>query len=236
MTAGGTREPLDPVRFLGNRSSGRMGVALADEALRARCRRHDAALQRAVAPGGRRGRGDADRRGSGARDAARAPLADVVLMAAAVADYRPARGGGDEAGARRRVVARARADGRTSSRAVGAARRPGQVLVGFAAETGDGLDRAREKRERKGVDLVVLNDVSRPDIGFEVGENEVALVGADGDEHLAEGREGDGRGGDPGPRRGADRIGAEWRSGLWSPIWAAACTAFACRCPGRSIT
>ena len=84
---------------------------------------------------------------------------------------------------------------------LGAAAPPGQVLVGFAAETGDGLARAREKRERKGVDLVVLNDVSRADIGFEVDENEVALVGADGVEHLPKAVEVDGRRGDPGPRR-----------------------------------
>ena len=64
--------------------------------------------------------------------------------------------------------------------AIGAARRPGQVLVGFAAETGDGLERARAKRERKGVDLIVLNDVSRADIGFEVDDNEVVLVAATG--------------------------------------------------------
>ena len=69
--------------------------------------------------------------------------------------------------------------------AIGAARRPGQVLVGFAAETGDGLERARAKRERKGVDLIVLNDVARADIGFEVDDNEVVLVGPDGEEHLA---------------------------------------------------
>ena len=67
---------------------------------------------------------------------------------------------------------------------LGQARRAGQVLVGFAAETGDDLARAREKRERKGVDLVVLNDVSRSDIGFEVDQNEVTLVSADGDERL----------------------------------------------------
>src|SRR4029079_2468325 len=69
--------------------------------------------------------------------------------------------------------------------AIGAARRPGQVLVGFAAETGDGLERARAKRERKGVDLMVLNDVARPDIGFEVDDNEVVLVGPDGAGQLA---------------------------------------------------
>ena len=106
-------------------------------------------------------------------------------MAAAVADYRPADAGDDEA---------RRATGDWSLElvptadilaAIGAARRPGQVLVGFAAETGDGLERARAKRERKGVDLIVLNDVARADIGFEVDDNEVALVGPDGVEHLA---------------------------------------------------
>ena len=66
--------------------------------------------------------------------------------------------------------------------AVGRDRRPGQVLVGFAAETGDGLARAREKRVRKAVDLIVLNDVARRDIGFDVAENEVTIVGADAEE------------------------------------------------------
>ena len=105
-------------------------------------------------------------------------------MAAAVADYRPAEVGGEK---------RPRAGDWSLElvpnadilAAIGAARRPGQVLVGFAAETGDGLERARAKRERKGVDLIVLNDVARADIGFEVDENEVALVGPDGAEHLA---------------------------------------------------
>ena len=75
------------------------------------------------------------------------------------------------------------------------------MLVGFAAETGDGLERARAKRERKGVDLIVLNDVARPDIGFEVDDNEVVLVGPDGAEHAREGAEGDRRRRHPRPRR-----------------------------------
>jgi phosphopantothenoylcysteine decarboxylase/phosphopantothenate--cysteine ligase len=108
----------------------------------------------------------------------------VLLMAAAVADYRPAAA----------AVGKRERQGDWSVElvpttdilaAIGAARRAGQVLVGFAAETGDGLERARAKRERKGVDLIVLNDVARADIGFEVDENEVVVVGRDGEEHLA---------------------------------------------------
>ena len=128
-------------------------------------------------------------------------------MAAAVADYRPRR--------RRRHEAARGGDWSLELvpttdilAAIGAARRPGQVLVGFAAETGDGLERARAKRERKGVDLIVLNDVARADIGFEVDENEVALVGPDGVEHLAEGLEGGDRGRHPRPDRNARDVEA----------------------------
>jgi phosphopantothenoylcysteine decarboxylase/phosphopantothenate--cysteine ligase len=184
VTAGGTREPLDPVRFLGNRSSGRMGVALADVARLRGAEVTTLLCNAAVRPAG----GMVVETPTAAdleREAlARAADADVVLMAAAVADYRPA-----EPGAAKRAR-----EGDWSLdlvptpdilAAIGAARRPGQVLVGFAAETGDGLERARAKRERKGVDLIVLNDVGRADIGFEVAENEVVLVGPNGAEHLA---------------------------------------------------
>jgi phosphopantothenoylcysteine decarboxylase / phosphopantothenate---cysteine ligase len=184
VTAGGTREPLDPVRFLGNRSSGRMGVALADAALLRGAEVTTLLCNAAVSPAGGTvvetpTAADLER-----ESLARAADADVVLMTAAVADYRPA----------------AAADGKRARQgdwslelvptadilaAIGARRRPGQVLVGFAAEMGDGLERARAKRERKGVDLIVLNDVARADIGFEVDDNEVVVVGRDGEEHLA---------------------------------------------------
>jgi phosphopantothenoylcysteine decarboxylase/phosphopantothenate--cysteine ligase len=183
VTAGGTREPLDPVRFLGNRSSGRMGVALADEARRRGADVTTLLCNAAVRPAG----GTVVETPTAAdleREArARAAGADVVLMAAAVADYRPREAA---AGKRPRSGAWTLELEPTADilAAIGAARRPGQVLVGFAAETGDGLRRAGEKRERKGVDLIVLNDVSRADIGFEVADNEVAVVGADGVEHL----------------------------------------------------
>jgi phosphopantothenoylcysteine decarboxylase/phosphopantothenate--cysteine ligase len=184
VTAGGTREPLDPVRFLGNRSSGRMGVALADAALLRGAEVTTLLCNASVAPAG----GTVVATPTAAdleREAlARAARCDVVLMAAAVADYRPAEVGGAK---------RPRAGDWSLElvpnadilAAIAAARRPGQVLVGFAAETGDGLERARAKRERKGVDLIVLNDVARADIGFEVDDNEVVLVGPDGAEHLA---------------------------------------------------
>ena len=109
---------------------------------------------------------------------ARAPSADIVLMVAAVADFRP-----------RDVLAgkRARGDGLVLEleptgdilAQLGAARRPGQVLVGFAAEPAADLERARAKRARQQVDLIVLNDISRADVGFDVEHNEVAIVGAD---------------------------------------------------------
>jgi phosphopantothenoylcysteine decarboxylase/phosphopantothenate--cysteine ligase len=181
VTAGGTREPLDPVRFIGNRSSGRMGVALADEALARGADVTTLLCNAAVRPRG--GEVVETPTAAALADAVaqRAPAADVVLMAAAVADYTPRSAAAEK---------RPRADAFTLElvptadilAAVGRDRRPGQVLVGFAAETGDGLARAREKRARKGVDLIVLNDVARPDIGFDVAENEVVIVGADVEE------------------------------------------------------
>jgi phosphopantothenoylcysteine decarboxylase/phosphopantothenate--cysteine ligase len=184
VTAGGTREPLDPVRFLGNRSSGRMGVALADAALLRGADVTTLLCNTAVRPSG----GTIVETPTAA-DLERAALAhaaeaDVVLMVAAVADYRPAQAG-DTKRARQGDWSLELVPTTDILAAIGAARRPGQVLVGFAAETGDGLDRARAKLVSKGVDLIVLNDVARADIGFEVDHNEVALVGAAGVEHLA---------------------------------------------------
>jgi phosphopantothenoylcysteine decarboxylase/phosphopantothenate--cysteine ligase len=184
VTAGGTREPLDPVRFLGNRSSGRMGVALADEALVRGAEVTTLLCNAVVRPRGglvieTPTTADLER-----ETLARAADADVVLMAAAVADYRPA---SVEPEKRGRDAAWTLSLVPTADilATVGAHRRPGQVLVGFAAETDDGLERARRKRERKGVDLIVCNDVSRSDIGFEVDANEVTIVAADGEQLVA---------------------------------------------------
>ena len=127
-----------------------------------------------------RRRGDAPPSSRPPRRAAFA-AADVLLMAAAVADFRPAAPADDKIkkDGPRRPVARARADRRTCSPRCRRERRDGQVLVGFAAEHGDGAVATRAaKLERKGLDAVVVNDISRPDIGFDSAENEVTIVTA----------------------------------------------------------
>jgi phosphopantothenoylcysteine decarboxylase/phosphopantothenate--cysteine ligase len=177
VSAGGTREPLDSVRFLGNRSSGRMGVALAEEARRRGAEVTLLAANLAVPPP--RGVEVVETPTAAAMlaEALARRNADVVLMAAAVADYRPAE---SAAGKRPKdeqawqVTLEPTAD---VLRTLGEQRTNGQVLIGFAADGGDrGLARAREKLMQKHVDLVVYNDVSRNDIGFDAGENEVVLV------------------------------------------------------------
>jgi phosphopantothenoylcysteine decarboxylase/phosphopantothenate--cysteine ligase len=185
VTAGGTREPLDAVRFLGNRSSGRMGSAVAAEARR---RGADVTLVASnlsvPVPVGV----DVVQAPT-AEDVARETLArgdaDVVVMAAAVADYRPA--DADE-GKRPKddrpwtVTLEPTTD---VLRELGARRTNGQLLVGFAADHGEpGLERAREKLGNKRVDLIVFNDVSREDIGFDATDNEVVLVSASGDRRI----------------------------------------------------
>jgi phosphopantothenoylcysteine decarboxylase/phosphopantothenate--cysteine ligase len=188
VTAGPTYEDIDPVRYVGNRSSGRMGFALAAEA-----RRRGAEVTLIAGPTTLSPppvdatiavRSAADMHEAVMRVASNA---DVVIMAAAVADYAPA------APAAQKVT---KTDGpltltlqRTkdilsdlgSMRAGLGGDRP--VLVGFAAETQDLLARAREKRVRKKVDLIVANDVSKPDQGFDADTNAVTIVG-EGDEQV----------------------------------------------------
>jgi phosphopantothenoylcysteine decarboxylase/phosphopantothenate--cysteine ligase len=185
VSAGGTREPLDAVRFFGNRSSGRMGVALAETT---RKRGADVTLLAANLtvrpPAGveivETPTADAMLEAALARSDA-----DLVLMAAAVADYRPA----DQVADKRPKDARTwRLELQPTAdvlQSLGERRTDRQVLVGFAAETGpDGLARAREKLDRKRVDLVVYNDVARTDIGFDSDDNEVVLVTAAGERRL----------------------------------------------------
>jgi phosphopantothenoylcysteine decarboxylase / phosphopantothenate---cysteine ligase len=185
VSAGGTREPLDAVRFLGNRSSGRMGVALAEEA---RLRGAEVTLVAAnltVAAPGRVELVPAPTAEQLEREVLARADADVVIMAAAVADYRPA-----EASAEKRPK-----DDRSWTvtleptndvlEELGAKRRPGQLLVGFAADHGEnGLNRAREKLAAKKSDVIVFNDVSRDDIGFDARENEVVVVTAAGERRI----------------------------------------------------
>ena len=185
VSAGGTREPLDAVRFLGNRSSGRMGVALAEEA---RLRGADVTLVAAnltVAAPGKVELVAAPTAEQLEREVLARADADVVIMAAAVADYRPT-----EASAEKRPK-----DDRSWTvtlepttdvlEELGARRRPGQLLVGFAADGGEhGLTRAREKLAAKKSDVIVFNDVSRDDIGFDARENEVVVVTAGGERRI----------------------------------------------------
>jgi phosphopantothenoylcysteine decarboxylase/phosphopantothenate--cysteine ligase len=185
VTAGGTREPFDAVRFLGNRSSGRMGVSLASEARRRGAEVTLVASNLSVpAPVGV----DVVEAPT-AEDVARETLArgdaDVVVMAAAVADYRPAEpaeGKRPKDGGPWTVALEPTTD---VLRELGGSRRDGQLLVGFAADHGEpGLERAREKLANKRADLIVYNDVSRDDIGFDAAENEVVLVSNDGERRI----------------------------------------------------
>ena len=184
VTAGGTREPIDSVRFLGNRSSGRMGFALAREAARRGAQVTLIAANAAVDPP------------PGARvipvqtaaelaEACRNELAgcDVVLMSAAVADFRPSgpvnRKLKKDAGIPRLELERTE----DVLSAIAEVRRADQVIVGFAAEHGDdAVELGRGKLERKRLDAIVVNDISRAGIGFEADENEVTILTADGAE------------------------------------------------------
>jgi len=184
VTAGGTREPLDSVRFVGNRSSGRMGVALAAEAARRGARVTLLAANLSVpAPAGVEVV-ETPTAADLAREAKARADVDVVVMAAAVADYapEPAAGkrpkGGEDWELRLRPtedVLRSLGEGKN-----------GTLLVGFGAEEGEeGLERKRRMLDEKQLDLVVFNDVSREDIGFDSPDNEVVLVTAAGERTVA---------------------------------------------------
>lgn len=186
VSAGGTREPLDAVRFLGNRSSGRMGVALAEEARRRGAEVILLAANLAVPPPLGIEIVETPTAAAMLDEALARGDADVILMAAAVADYRPAESAADKRPKDELVWQVTLEPTVDVLRTLGERRTNGQVLIGFAAEHGDqGLARAREKLEHKRVDLVVYNDVSRSDIGFDAGENEVVLITAAGERRLA---------------------------------------------------
>ena len=187
VTAGGTREPIDSVRFLGNSSSGRMGLALAEAASRRGAEVTLVAANVALAPPSGV---HLERVGTAAelQEACERefPDCDVLLMAAAVADFRPSD----------RVDGKIKKGGRdhltlklepTADIVCGlsAGRRPDQTLVAFAAEHGsDGIEQARSKLTAKCVDAVVFNDISRQDIGFESELNEVTIVSKQKDHQL----------------------------------------------------
>jgi phosphopantothenoylcysteine decarboxylase/phosphopantothenate--cysteine ligase len=199
VTMGGTREAIDPVRFIGNRSTGRMGAALAEAALArgARVTVIAGSVEVGIPPGVEvvRVESTADLRAALLRTV-HAPDGsagfDALVMAAAVADFRPVRPAERklERGAALsldleptpdilaeigRIARGVDSEGAATREPV----RPAPVLVGFAAETGS-LDRAAEKLRRKGVDLLVANDVSEPGSGFGTDTNRVAILAADG--------------------------------------------------------
>ncbi len=182
VTAGGTREPIDSVRYIGNRSSGRMGFALASEAL------HRGANVTVIAANVALPRSPhvtyVDVETAAQLQAAsqeKFPSCDLLLMAAAVADYRPSDVADTKIKKEQRTLALSleRTDDVLTSLAL--QRIPGQTVVGFAAEHGDGLEAARIKLARKDLDAIIVNDISRQDIGFDSEANEVIFVSAAGE-------------------------------------------------------
>jgi phosphopantothenoylcysteine decarboxylase/phosphopantothenate--cysteine ligase len=194
VTAGGTREPIDSVRYIGNRSSGRMGLALAEEAAR---RGADVTLIAANVPIPLPvGVETMTVETTAELEAAvreRFKDADVLIMAAAPADFRPAdvaegkiaREGGAEDSAEAAGLSLALEPTEDIVAGVAAGRRADQTVVGFAAEHGEGaIERGRAKLGRKRLDAVVVNDISRSDIGFDSAENEVTIVLADAEREV----------------------------------------------------
>jgi phosphopantothenoylcysteine decarboxylase/phosphopantothenate--cysteine ligase len=185
VTAGGTREPIDAVRFLGNRSSGRMGTALAAEARRRGAEVTLIASNLAVDPPPGVQLVQAPTASDLARETLARAEADVVVMAAAVADYRPSETRADKRPKDDEAWQLRLEPTDDVLRALGSRSANGRVLVGFAAETGeDGLARARAKRTGKNADLVVYNDVSAPGVGFESADNEVVLISEAGERRV----------------------------------------------------
>ncbi len=182
VTAGGTREPIDSVRYIGNRSSGRMGFALAEQAARRGAEVTLVAANVALPPpSGIRLIEVATAAELGAACEREFEACDVLLMAAAVADFRP-RGPADNKLKKDRGVPQLELEPTDDVLAgLAAHRRDDQVLVGFAAEHGDdAVAYARGKLERKRLDAVVVNDISKPGIGFDTDDNEVTIVLAGG--------------------------------------------------------
>lgn len=187
VTAGPTYEDIDDVRYIGNRSSGKMGYAVAAEAARRGARvvlvSGPSSLEPPASVETVRVRSAADMH---AAVMAHAGSAAIVVMAAAVADYTP------------RARARGKLEKTDSPTALDLVRTPdiladlgsrksdtGPVLVGFAAESGDPVRRGREKLQRKNADMIVANDITRADAGFDADTNAVTLITADGDEQVA---------------------------------------------------
>jgi phosphopantothenoylcysteine decarboxylase / phosphopantothenate---cysteine ligase len=180
VSAGGTREPIDPVRYIGNRSSGKQGHAIAEAALAMGARvllvttvdlPSSAPIERVQVETAAE---------MGQAVLSRAPSHDIVIMAAAVADFRPVGVSGEKIKKTDGVPEVALERTEDILAALGQAKRPGQVVVGFAAETSNVRAYAADKLARKGADLIVANDVSAPGVGFAHDTNAVTIIGADG--------------------------------------------------------
>ena len=185
VSAGGTREPIDLVRYVGNRSSGRMGVALAAEARRRGAEVVLVYANGAVPPPAGVEVVPAPTAADVKREVLARADADVVLMAAAVADYRPSNPAEGKREKDREPWTLTREPTDDVLAELGSRRRNGQVFVGFAADAGEqGLQRAREKLANKRGNLFVFNDVSQSGIGFEAEDNELVLLSAAGERKI----------------------------------------------------
>lgn len=186
ITAGGTREPIDEVRYIGNRSSGRMGVALAEAAL---ARGAEVTLiianPQVAVPARCRVVSVSTAAELGEVLEVEAPKCDVLLMAAAVADFRPVRQGGGKLDKSEGVPDLELEAVPDLITAVAADRTDQQIFVGFAAEHGSDTRRARGKLQRKSLDAIVFNDISDSSIGFDSGENAVTVLTASAETELS---------------------------------------------------
>jgi len=180
ITAGGTREAIDPVRFIGNRSSGKQGHALAEDAV---ARGAKVTLVTSAAqpiPAGVEAIPVVTAAEMEEAVLLHSDSADVIVMAAAVADFRPVAAAPSKIKKQGGVPAIELEPTPDILAGLGARKRPDQVLVGFAAETDDVEAHAADKLSRKGLDLIVANDVSAAGVGFEHDTNAVTLLDADG--------------------------------------------------------
>jgi len=186
VTAGGTREPIDAVRYVGNRSSGRMGFALADEAARRGADVTVVAANVALARNPAVRYVDVETAAElAAATAAEFGACDLLLMAAAVADYRPAQPRADKIKKTDAELELRLERTEDVLSGLAARRRDGQLIVGFAAETGArALAYGREKLARKRLDAVVVNDIAAPGIGFDSADNEVVVVTPETELHV----------------------------------------------------
>ena len=176
VSAGGTREPIDPVRFVGNRSSGKQGHAIADEAAARGARVILVTTAARPAAAGVEVVSVETAAEMEKAIAQHSDASDIIVMAAAVADFRP-KAPADEKLKKHDGVPEIVLEPTGDILAgLGKRKRPGQVLVGFAAETSDVRGQAIDKLKRKGLDLIVANDVSAPGVGFEHDTNSVVLL------------------------------------------------------------